>query len=75
MKILGAIAIIYGLLTWFIFKGSHVEESRLGQFYRENAEFRDYVDKYAEHRGLKVEAALKHEIVRIVAKDKFDYEV
>ena len=73
MKILGALAIIYGLMTWLVFKGSRVDG--LGQFYRENAEFRDYVDKYAEHRGLKVEAALKHEIVRIVAKDKFDYDV
>lgn len=72
MKILGVIAIVYGLITWCLFKGSKVEENQLASLYRENAEFRDYVDKYAEHRGLKVEAALRHEIVLIVAKEKFN---
>ena len=70
MKILGVIAIVYGLITWCFMRP--VEEDKLASLYRENAEFRDYVDKYAEHRGLKVEAALRHEIVLVVAKEKFN---
>ena len=72
MKILGVIAIIYGLITWCFMRGCQREDDRLVSLYRENEEFRDYVDKYAEHRGLKVEAALRHEIVSVVAKEKFN---
>lgn len=32
--------------------------------YRHNKRFRDYVDKYAAKRGITVEEALEHEIVR-----------
>ena len=72
MKIIGAIVLLV-----LIFKGLAREGRviRLEQLYEDNKEFRDYVDKYAQSRGISVDAAMKHKIVAIVAKDKFEYEV
>ncbi len=32
--------------------------------YRHNKKFRDYVDKYCKSRGITVEEALQHELVK-----------
>lgn len=34
--------------------------------YRHNQKFREYVDRYSDHRGISVDEALKHELVKQV---------
>ena len=72
MKIIGAIVLLVLIVRGFAREGRVI---RLEQLYEENKEFREYVDRYAESRGISKEAAMKHKIVSIVAKDKFEYEV
>lgn len=72
MKIIGAILILVGIIAGL---KKEKKVTGLAKLYGENTEFADYVDKYASHRGLTVNAALRHKIVAIVAKEKFDYEV
>ena len=72
MKIIGVLVLIIVFLLHFT-----REEKRtlMESLYEKNTEFREYVDKYAHSRGISVEAALRHKIVMIVAKDKFNYGV
>ena len=72
MKILWSILLLILVCDGFAREGRVI---RMEQLYEDNAEFRDYVDKYARDHGITKDAALKHKIVAIVAKDKFDYEV
>lgn len=72
MKILGAIVLLVLIVRGFAREGRVI---RMEQLYEDNKEFREYVDKYAQHREISVERALRHKIVAIVAKEKFDYEV
>lgn len=48
----------------FIYFMEKEESYVIEKEYRFNANFRRYVDRYAENRGITVEEALKHEIVR-----------
>ena len=43
-------------------------------FYQTNDDFRVYLDKYCDKHGLTVEAAVKHLVVRCVAKEYKDIE-
>ena len=72
MKIIGAIVLLVLIVRGFAREGRVI---RLEQLYEDNKEFREYVDRYAEKHGISKDVAMKHKIVSIVAKDKFDYEV
>ena len=72
MKIIGAIVLLVLIARGFAREGRVM---RLEQLYEDNKEFREYVDKYAQSRGISVDAALRNKIVAIVAKDRFEYEV
>ena len=72
MKIIGAIVLLVLIARGFAREGRVI---RLEQLYEDNKEFREYVDRYSEKHGISVDAAMKHKIVAIVAKDRFEYEV
>lgn len=38
-------------------------------YYENNENFREYVDRYAASRGISIEEALSHAIVRIVGEE------
>lgn len=41
----------------------------LTELYETNADFRGYVDRYAEHNGISTEEALEHAMVRQYAEE------
>lgn len=49
-------------------KGENMEE--LYTLYKENADFKDYVDRYCVKHNINIFEAFAHEMIYIVAKEK-----
>ena len=65
MQVIGAI--IFAVIVLIFFKGCHMNDD-VYSMYEMNDEFKLYVDRYAKSRGISVEVALTHAVVRQYAK-------